>query len=507
MNLSNIPEYFDLDLFPELVEGVDVDLAVKNALLFSKIEDKVHIVLDKERMAEGFNYLSKLDIDLPITFVDTDSFQRLYHRFLEIKTDNELSSTINEESETELLEDDIAMSEFLQNSSDILTSEESAPIIKFVNSLFYQAVKKGASDIHVEVHEFRGVVRFRVDGVLTKHVDLDKNIIALVISRIKVISNLDISEKRIPQDGRTQVKIAGKGLDIRVSVLPTYYGERVVMRILMESSDIPTLEKLGFQDDLTQHFEKLLEHAHGMILVTGPTGSGKSTTLHTFLQLVATPDKNIITVEDPVEYKADNINQIQVNTKTGLTFSAGLRSILRQDPDIVMVGEIRDKETAEIAIQAALTGHLMLSTLHTNNAAAAITRLVEMGIDDFLISSSLLGVLAQRLVRGLCEECKEVDQLPAEIVREFGIDEGAVIYKEKGCKHCNFTGYSGRHAVGELLLMDDDVKMMLKNKMTDFEIRENMRQKGMRTISEKLLDLLVAGETSLKEVIRVGLKD
>ena len=507
MELSNIPEFFDLDLFPEHIEGVDTDLAVKNSLLFTKVDDVIYTIIDKEKMSDSFNYLSKVDIDFPIATLDKDSYDRLYHRFLEVKTDNDLSSTINEDSESELLEEDISLSEFLQNSSDILTSEESAPIIKFVNSLFYQAVKKGASDIHIEMHEFRGVVRFRIDGVLVKHVDLDKNIIALVISRIKVISNLDISEKRVPQDGRTQIKIAGKGLDIRVSVLPTYYGERIVMRILMESSHIPTLENLGFKKDLTVHFEKLLEHAHGMILVTGPTGSGKSTTLHTFLQLVATPDKNIITVEDPVEYKADNINQIQVNNKTGLTFSAGLRSILRQDPDIVMVGEIRDKETAEIAIQAALTGHLMLSTLHTNNAAAAITRLVEMGIDDFLISSSLLGVLAQRLVRGLCDECKEKDSLPQEIIQEFGIKADATIYKEKGCKHCNFTGYKGRHAVGELLLMDDDVKIMLKNKMTDFEIREKMREKGMRTISEKLLDLLIGGETSLKEVIRVGLKD
>ncbi len=507
MQLSNIPEFFDLDLFPEHVEGVDLDLAVKNSLLFTKIDDTIYTIIDKDNMSDSFNYLSKIDIDFPIATLDKESYDRLYHRFLEIKTDNELSSTINEESESELLEEDISLAEFLQTSSDILTSEESAPIIKFVNSLFYQAIKKGASDIHIEMHEFRGVVRFRIDGVLIKHVDLDKNIIALVISRIKVISNLDISEKRIPQDGRTQVKIAGKGLDIRVSVLPTYYGERVVMRILMESSHIPTLENLGFQSDLTQHFKKLLDHAHGMILVTGPTGSGKSTTLHTFLQLVATPDKNIITVEDPVEYKADNINQIQVNNKTGLTFSAGLRSILRQDPDIVMVGEIRDKETAEIAIQAALTGHLMLSTLHTNNAAAAITRLVEMGIDDFLISSSLLGVLAQRLVRGLCPKCKEEDTLPSEIIEEFNIPKDVTIYKEKGCKECNFTGYLGRHAVGELLLMDDDVKVMLKKGMSDFEIREKMRQKGMRTISEKLLDLLVAGETSLKEVIRVGLKD
>jgi general secretion pathway protein E len=507
MEFGNIPELFDLDLFPEYVEGVDIDLAVKNSLLFTKIDGVVHTIVKKDSLIDSFNYLSKLDVDFPIAFLDDDSYERLYHRFLEAKREAELSTTINEESESELLEEEISLAEFLQTSSDILTSEESAPIIKFVNSLFYQAIKKGASDIHIEMHESRGVVRFRIDGVLVKHVDLDKNIIALVISRIKVISNLDISEKRIPQDGRTQIKIAGKGLDIRVSVLPTYYGERVVMRILMESSDIPTLENLGFKEDLTRDFEKLLEHSHGMILVTGPTGSGKSTTLHTFLQLVATPDKNIITIEDPVEYKADNINQIQVNTKTGLTFASGLRSILRQDPDVVMVGEIRDKETAEIAIQAALTGHLMLSTLHTNNAAAAITRLVDMGLDDFLITSSLLGVLAQRLVRKLCPHCKEKCTLPKDIIEEFSLEEGVQVYKEKGCKECNFTGFIGRQAVGELLLMDDEVKMMLKNKMTDYEIREAMSKRGVETISQKLLALLLEGETSLKEVIRVGLKD
>jgi general secretion pathway protein E len=508
MNLSNITEFKDLDLYPEYINGVDTDLAVKNSLLFTKIDEKIYIILSKENMADGFNYLSKIDVaDYPIAYLDEGSYERLYHKFLENKTDKELSSTLDEDSESELIEDDMSLTDFLKNSSDILTSEESAPIIKFVNSLFYQAVKKGASDIHIESHEKRGIVRFRIDGVLVKHVDLDRNIISLVVSRIKVISNLDISEKRVPQDGRTQIKIAGKGLDIRVSVLPTYYGERVVMRILMESDDIPTLEKLGFTKNLTNKFEKLLEHSHGMVLVTGPTGSGKSTTLHTFLQLVATPNKNIITVEDPVEYKADNINQIQVNTKTGLTFSAGLRSILRQDPDVVMVGEIRDKETAEIAIQAALTGHLMLSTLHTNNTAAAITRLVDMGVDDFLISSSLLGVLAQRLVRQLCEDCKEPDVVPKEIIEEFGIDPDANIFKSKGCTKCNFTGFIGRRAVGELLVMDDEVKMMLKEKMTDFEIRTAMRDRGMKLIHDQLLELLVAGESSLQEVIRVGLKD
>ncbi len=507
MQLNNIAEFFDLDLYPEIIENVDHDLCVKNALLFTKIDDKIYTILTKEKLSDGFNMLSKLSVSYPMAFVDNDSYERLYHRFLEIKTDKELSGAINEESEVELLDEEISLTDFLKNSSDILTSEESAPIIKFVNSLFYQAVKKGASDIHIETHESRGMVRFRVDGVLTRHVDLDKNIISLVISRIKVISNLDISEKRVPQDGRTQVKIAGKGLDIRVSVLPTYHGERVVMRILSESSDIPTLQMLGFSKNLTEDFEKLLEHSHGMILVTGPTGSGKSTTLHTFLQLVATPDKNIITIEDPVEYKAENINQIQVNAKTGLTFSAGLRSILRQDPDIVMVGEIRDKETAEIAIQAALTGHLMLSTLHTNNTAAAITRLVDMGVDDFLISSSLLGVLAQRLARKLCNSCKVRANVPQSIVVEYGVSEDASVYEPRGCKECNFTGFSGRRAVGELLIMDDELKIMLKDKMTDFEIREAMRKKGMRLIRDQLLDLYVEGESSLEEIIRVGLKD
>ena len=505
-SMGSIKEFSDLDLHPITIDGVDSELAQKNHLLFTKIEDIPYIILSREHIADGFNLLSKLEVDYDLAFLDDDSYDRLLHRVLEIKSDKELDSTISEENESELIEEDMSLSEFLKTNSDILTSEESAPIIKFVNSLFYQAIKKGASDIHIEPHDKKGVVRFRIDGVLVRHVELDKNIITLVVSRIKVISNLDISEKRVPQDGRTQVKIAKKSLDIRVSVLPTYYGERVVMRILMESDHVPTLENLGFSKELTARYKELLEHSHGMILVTGPTGSGKSTTLHTFLQAVATEGKNIITVEDPVEYKADNINQIQVNTKTGLTFSAGLRSILRQDPDIVMVGEIRDRETAEISIQAALTGHLMLSTLHTNNTAAAITRLMDMGIDEFLISSSLLGVLSQRLVRKLCPTCKEESLIPKHIQEEF-ILSSQVVYEAVGCKECNYTGYNGRRAVGELLIMSDEVKMMFKNGMSDYEIRNSMKQKGMELITDQLLEIFLNGETSLKEIIRVGLKD
>lgn len=492
MITSNIPYFEDLDLSALHVEGVDTQLLVKNHLLLSEIDGVRYAVLDKNYLADGMNYASKLPLHVELAFVDEDSYERLYHRHLEQRTDVDLDSSFSADEKEDFLEDDLSLSEFLKTSSDILTSEESAPIIKFVNSLFYQAIKKNASDIHIETHEHRGVVRFRIDGVLTKHVDLDKHIITLIVNRIKVISNLDISEKRVPQDGRTIVKIAKKSLDIRVSTLPTYNGERVVMRILMDSANIPSLEELGFDDELTEQFRKLLTHSYGMILVTGPTGSGKSTTLHSFLKTISTPEKNIITIEDPVEYKTNSINQIQVNTKTGLTFSLGLRSILRQDPDVVMVGEIRDNETAKIAIQSALTGHLLLSTLHTNNTTAAITRLIDMGIEEFLISSSLLGVLAQRLVRKLCVKCKQKEDR---------------FFKAKGCKECGFTGYSGRVAVGELFLIDDDVKIMLKEGMKDFEIREAMQKKGLVLLSSKLEALVKNGTTSMQEALRVGLKD
>ena len=496
----------NVHLEPDFPEDVDLKLAIKNYVLFTNYEGKRHIALSRQYIARAFDFLSKFDFDYPIIFLDEDSFDRLYNKALELRTDKELS-TISEEAPAEEFEEDLSLAEFLRTSSDLLTSEESAPIIKFVNALFYQAIKKRASDIHIEVHEHKGVVRFRIDGVLVKHAEVDNKIINLIISRIKVISNLDISEKRVPQDGRTQVKIAGKTLDIRVSVLPTYYGERVVMRILMESEDIPHLTELGFEEDLTKELDSLLKNSHGIILVTGPTGSGKSTTLHSFLQRIATPDKNIITIEDPVEYKADNINQIQVNVKAGLTFAAGLRSILRQDPDVIMVGEIRDKETAQISTQAALTGHMVFSTLHTNTATGAITRLMDMGIEHYLIASSLLGVLAQRLVRKLCPHCKEEDHIAEEYAKEFDLPEGAKIYKAVGCKECNYTGYQGRQAIGELFVMDDEFKSMLKEDVSDHEIRERAIQKGMKTLSMQLKELLLAGQTSLDEAIRVGLKE
>ena len=479
--------------------------ALKNFVLFSKIDEKDVVILASEHLSIGLDYIAKQDYQEEIIVLDDISYDRLYNKFIELKADHQMSDMVVSDDVKSDEGDDISIAEFLKTSADILTSEESAPIIKFVNSLFYQAIKKKASDIHIELHEFKGEVRFRIDGVLLKHIELDKKIMALVVSRIKVISELDISEKRVPQDGRTSVKLSGKTLDIRVSVLPTFYGERVVMRILMQSEDIPTLENLGVSSAITQKLLDLATNSHGMILVTGPTGSGKSTTLHSLLQKIENPNKNIITVEDPVEYKSDSINQIQVNSKVGLTFASGLRSILRQDPDIIMVGEIRDSETASIATQAALTGHLVFSTLHTNRAHSAVTRLIDMGLERFLISSSILGVMAQRLVRELCPHCKEEDTIAEQHLEQFDIPTDALVYKAKGCNECNFTGYRGRKAIAELFTMNNEIIHMLKSDVDDSELEAVAVKNGMITLKEQLKTLIQEGKTSLDEAIRIGL--
>jgi general secretion pathway protein E len=494
----------DLQLEAYEPEGIDVDLGVRNYLLFTRIDGEEHAVVSKAYLTQANSFYTKLPRELTLTLVDEESFERLYNKFLELRTDKAIE-TMQEEKEEEGEDEELSLTEFLRTSSDILTSEESAPIIKFVNALFYQAIKKRASDIHIEVHEKRGEVRFRIDGMMTKNVDLEKKVINLIVSRIKVISNLDISEKRIPQDGRTQIKIAGETLDVRVSVLPTFYGERVVMRLLMQSDQIPHIDELGFASELIGDVKKLLRSSHGIILVTGPTGSGKTTSLHSFLREVESPEKNLITVEDPVEYKSESISQIQVHEKVGLTFASALRSILRQDPDVIMIGEIRDEETANIAVRAALTGHLVFSTLHTNSAAATVSRLADMGIQPFLISSSLLGILAQRLVRCLCDNCKEEDVIAEEFAVDYDLPADAVIYKACGCGECNYTGYSGRQSIGELLVMNDTVKDMLKETTDEHTIKANLQAQGLKTIASQLKGLLLSGQTSLDEAIRVGL--
>ena len=497
--------HHDLNLEAIEVEEMETELLVRNYLLLTRVDENIVAATSEEYLVEASNYYSKLSTEYPFVVLDEESFERLYKRFLELRTDRQIETMQGEGESPEITDGDLSLTEFLRTSSDILTSEESAPIIKFVNALFYQAVKRKASDIHIEVHEKRGEVRFRIDGVLTKNADLEKKVITLIISRIKVISNLDISENRIPQDGRTQIKIAGESLDIRVSILPTFYGERVVMRLLMQSGSVPHIQELGFSDETIHDIKNLLRNSHGIILVTGPTGSGKTTSLHAFLQEVESPELNLITVEDPVEYKSETISQIQVNEKVGLSFAAALRSILRQDPDIIMIGEIRDEETAHIAVRAALTGHLVFSTLHTNSAAATISRLADMGIEPFLISSSVLGIMAQRLVRRLCDACKVEDNIAEDFAAEYSIEPGAKIYKAVGCKACNYSGFSGRQSIGELLIMNDMIKDMLKETTDEHTISKALEKEHLVTISMQLHKMLLRGETSLDEAIRIGL--
>lgn len=501
---TNMKEIRDLELIP--FEVSNCELALKNYVLFAKCKENILIFLSKKFLHVSLDYLSKNDYTYAVRFLDEDSYNNLYKKSLEFKTDKQMQNVHAEQDRIETSDEDFNMSEFLQINSDILNSEDSAPIIKFVNSLFYQALKKKASDIHIETHEYKSEVRYRVNGVLEKHLDLDKNVMALIISRIKVISNLDISEKRIPQDGRTQVTISSKTLDIRVSVLPTFYGEKVVMRLLMQSDDIPSLDELGFKRNTIANLERLLTNSYGMILVSGPTGSGKSTTLHSILQKIESPEKNITTIEDPVEYKTDKINQIQVNHKVGLTFATGLRSVLRQDPDVIMLGEIRDKETASIAIQAALTGHLMFSTIHTNRAVAGISRLIDMGIEKFLISSSLLAIISQRLIRILCNHCKEVDLRENVFINDFNLHKDVTLYKGVGCKLCNDSGYSKRVAIEELFVLDKDIRDYIKHEINDDKLFEIAKKNGMVSLEEQIKTMLINGETTLEEALRVGVK-
>lgn len=497
----------DVDLEPHFYEEIDLRLCLKNFLLFARYDDEIIAVIGQDNAAYAINHLTKLDLHLPIYQLDQESYERLKDKYLEIQTGSDFDDM--ETNSDDLIEGETDLLDFIRSSQNLLSNESSAPVVRLVNSLFFQAIKKGASDIHIQSEENRGRVRFRIDGALKKHLDVDYKIIGLIINRIKVISGLDISEKRLPQDGRTQIVIAKKKLDVRVSILPTYYGERVVMRLLMQGDQIPTMDELGFEKSLVEKFYRLLQHSHGMILATGPTGSGKTTTLHSFLQYIATPDKNIITIEDPVEYNANNVSQIQVNEKVGLSFASGLRSILRQDPDVIMVGEIRDKQTAQIAIQSALTGHLMFSTLHTNNSTASITRLIDMGVENFLISSTLLGVLAQRLVRKLCDECKQSVLLTKDQKDLLGnIPKNAHFYEAKGCKKCDFTGYHGRKAIGELFVISDTTKEIIEKKgSSDYELRSLAKKEGMKTIADSLKDMLYSGETSYEEAVRLGALD
>jgi len=401
-----------------------------------------------------------------------------------------------------------SLADEITESEDLLENEDDAPIIKLINAMLSEAIKESASDIHIETFENTLQIRFRVDGILREVLKPNRKLASLLVSRIKVMAKLDIAEKRIPQDGRISLRIGGRAVDVRVSTMPTGHGERVVLRLLDKNAARLDLEDLGMTDFNRHAFSELIDKPHGIILVTGPTGSGKSTTLYAGLTQVDEKERNILTVEDPIEFAIEGIGQTQVNTKVDMTFARGLRAILRQDPDVVMVGEIRDLETAQIAVQASLTGHLVLSTLHTNSAAGAITRMEDMGVEPFLLSSSLLGVLAQRLVRTLCPYCKE-SHLPDEeecTLLSLADNNQRVIYRAKGCNKCNFKGYRGRTGIHELLTVNDGVRELIHNGHGEQAIEKYIR-KNTASIRHDGFDKVMTGQTTLEEVLRVTRED
>ncbi|HEY1611224.1 MAG TPA: type II secretion system ATPase GspE, partial [Paraburkholderia sp.] len=393
------------------------------------------------------------------------------------------------------VEGEVDLSRLMQDLpevEDLLESEDDAPIIRMINALLTQAAREGASDIHIEPFENACVVRFRVDGTLRDVVRPKKALHGALISRIKIMAQLDIAEKRLPQDGRITLRVGGRPVDVRVSTLPTGHGERAVLRLLEKDAQRLNLERLGMAADTLAQFDRLIGRPHGIVLVTGPTGSGKTTTLYASMSRLETATTNIMTVEDPIEYDLSGIGQTQVNERIGMTFSRALRSILRQDPDIIMIGEIRDLETAQIAVQASLTGHLVLATLHTNDAASAVTRLTDMGVEPYLLASSLLGVLAQRLVRCLCPVCKQAR-----------VEEGRTTWHPVGCEKCGQSGYAGRRGVYELLAIDESISALIHRNASDADILATGRAAGMRTLREDANRWLESGVTSVEEVMRV----
>ncbi len=432
--------------------------------------------------------------------VDTNAFDRLLQQAYEDRSGETMEAVEGLGDELDL---DTA-AQALAEPEDLIENEDDAPIIRLINALLTQAIRENASDIHVEPFESRLVIRFRVDGVLREVLEPRRALAPLIVSRIKVMARLDIAEKRVPQDGRISLRIAGRAVDVRVSTLPSGQGERVVMRILDKQAGRLDLEHLGMDEASRQLLDEIVHRPHGIVLVTGPTGSGKTTTLYAILNRLNTRDRNIMTVEEPIEYYLDGIGQTQVNPKVDLTFARGLRAILRQDPDVVMVGEIRDLDTVTIAVQASLTGHMVFSTLHTNTAIGAITRLRDMGVEPFLLSSSLEGILAQRLVRTLCPACKESYTPNARERESLGLDpeQAYTFYHARGCEACNQQGYRGRTGIYELLNIDNILRQMIHDGEGEQAMETHVRQQRPSLFDDGLRRI-IAGDTSVEEVLRV----
>jgi general secretion pathway protein E len=477
--------------------------AKHNQLFLRKKDGQLHLYFTEQTPAlplqdvQALLLFERLKYDL--VCLDPEEFEKEVQRTYASSTQSSMESV--EGMELAEIDDLGAVMAEIGEPEDLLESSDDAPIIKLLNAILTEAIREQASDIHVEPFEKQLRVRFRVDGILKTVLTPQLALASMLVSRIKVMARLDIAEKRLPQDGRISLKLGGRSVDLRVSTVPSTYGERVVMRLLDKGAERLTLKDLGLPQALEKGVEEALSKSHGIILVTGPTGSGKSTTLYAGLMQLNDSQRNIMTIEDPVEYNIDGINQTQVNTKADMTFAKGLRALLRQDPDVVMIGEIRDQETAQIAVQASLTGHLVLSTLHTNTAVGAITRLRDMGVESFLLSSSLVGVLAQRLVRRLCVHCKS--KQPADTVEceTLGV-ESAEIYFAEGCDHCNHTGYVGRMGLYELLPIDHEIRTLIHQDASEADIESHVR-KHSPSLKQTGLQQVLAGETSLSEVLRV----
>ena len=485
---------------PSVVEIISRDIAEKHKMIpLFKVNETLTVAMADPLDVYVIDYLRhKTGLNVQTVLASESDIQKAIEKYYRVQNsldkvihDIQIDDTSLEEPSREMFED---------------TTEEGSSIVKVVNLILTQAIRDGGSDIHIEPDEKIMRIRYRIDGILHEAFTLPLKFHSMVVSRIKIMSNLDVSEKRIPQDGRFQYKAGQKIVDLRVSILPTVKGEKVVMRILDKAGFILDLSRMGFSQEVAKKWDYLIHRPQGLILITGPTGSGKTSTLYASLNEINTPDKNIITVENPVEYNFPLINQVQVNPKAGLTFAAGLRSILRQDPDVIMIGEIRDPESAEIALRAALTGHLVLSTLHTNDAPSAVTRLVDMGLEPFLVASSLLGVLAQRLARRLCNACKSEVRVSPEKIRSLGLGEDYLkkkFFKSVGCRECHRTGYKGRVGIHELLLLDDELQRLILKNGTDSQIREVAIKNGMRSLRMDGFRKAGQGLTSIEEVLRV----
>ncbi len=532
-NLGNIllKEGFIKEKDLALLLSSSLNLPILNLSRFSVDPQVVKLI--PERIAKQYKVIpvSRMGDNLTLCMADPlnifaiDDIKILTHYKIDpvISTDKEISGAINnyygaestqlaqilkevkEAGESDSMELTAAENEDIVDVAEITKQSKVAPIVKVVNLMITEALESRASDIHVEPQEKSLRVRYRVDGTLRKAFSLPKKDQNAVLTRIKIMSGMDITEWRVPQDGRFRIRMRDKEVDFRVSILPTSHGSKVVMRALDKTSLSIGLDKLGYLPEPLKLFEEAINKPYGMILVTGPTGSGKSTTLYSIITQLNTPEKNIVTIEDPVEYQVEGITQIQVNPDIKFTFSAGLRSILRQTPDIVLIGEIRDFETADIAIKASLTGQLLLSTLHTNDACGAITRLIDMGVEPFLVTSSLVAVAAQRLCRKICEGCKEPCEVTPSVLKRLNINppKNAVFYHGTGCSKCNNTGYRGRMGTLEILLIDDTIReMVVKGKSSD-DIKEYAVSHGMKTLRDNAFQKALSGLTTIEEVLRI----